>query len=132
MYLPSSLQTSDRGDHFPPGTQLIVFFTICKITFFASKGHREWGIALVNHKSIFKVRDRLCTFCKELNIDKYSMCADHLYMSVYIIMKHMTTTAVGYMLSYVPLQDFSLLWRHYHYQWRATKFRLCSGSTIIN
>jgi hypothetical protein len=29
----------------------------------------------------------------------------------------------GYLLIYVPLKNFSLIWRCHHYRWRAAKFR---------
>jgi hypothetical protein len=33
-----------------------------------------------------------------------------------------------YLLFYVPLRNFSLVWRRHHYQWRAAKFRPMLGA----
>jgi hypothetical protein len=35
---------------------------------------------------------------------------------------------VGYLLFCVPLKHFSLIWRRYHYRWRAAKFRPMLGA----
>ena len=32
---------------------------------------------------------------------------------------------------YVPLKDFSLIWRRHHYRWMASNFDLCSGLMAI-
>ena len=32
---------------------------------------------------------------------------------------------------FVPLKNFSLIWRHHHYQWRAANFDLCSALMAI-
>jgi hypothetical protein len=35
---------------------------------------------------------------------------------------------IDYLLFYVPLKDFSFIWRHHHYRWRAAKFRPMLGT----
>ena len=32
---------------------------------------------------------------------------------------------------FVPLEDFSLIWRRHHFRWRAAKFDLCSTLMVI-
>jgi hypothetical protein len=36
---------------------------------------------------------------------------------------HIVTEMFDYLRFYVPLKNFSLIWRRHHYRWRAAKFR---------
>jgi hypothetical protein len=48
-----------------------------------------------------------------------------------VLKTHTHTPQSCHNLFYDPLKNFSLIWRHHHYQWRATKFRAMLGAQGI-